>query len=265
MEIKESGVGPMVDASIFQLNRDPRLPAKPPAQVPLVFVWMINELGKMVARQVETESAVSIKTANPIGIAVVSSLAREQLLANSRSFIDIIIARLWKRCPILQGVLGPEETVGQRMALGWQKKTGEWEGDEQHVNRMVGYCAGFAAIAGRFVHFTICQPVSILILFYRNFMSTQNLNNPYPPFNLWFILAHMANNPERLTNTHFFCIKTILEVSGEAIRKVYGPQGDKLVSVIMGQLSEFGVKQKFAGGFALQALAAKFEHDKTFL
>lgn len=145
----------MVDASIFQLNRDPRLPVKPPTQVPLVFVWMINELGKMVVRQVEAESAVSIKTANPIGVAVVSSLAREQLLANGKSFIDIIISRLWKKCPILRGVLGPEETVGQRIALGWQKKTSEWEGDELHVNRMVGYCAGFAAIAGRFVHFTI--------------------------------------------------------------------------------------------------------------
>ncbi|KAF8420819.1 GLE1-like protein-domain-containing protein [Tirmania nivea] len=245
-EIKGSGVGPMVDASIFQLNRDPRLPVKPPAQVPLVFVWMINELGKMVVRQVEAESAVSIKTANPIGVAVVSSLARDLLLANGRSFIDIIIARLWKKCPILQGVLGPEETVGQRMALGWQKKAGEWEGDEQHINRMVGYCAGFAAIAG------------------RNFMSTQNLNNPYPPFNLWFILAYMANNPERLTNTHFFCIKAILEVSGDALRKVYGPQGSKLADIIMGQLSQFGVKQQFAGGFGLQALAAKFENDKKF-
>lgn len=245
-EIKQLGVGPMVDASIFQLNRDPRFPVTPPAQVPLVFVWLINELGKMVVRQVEAESAVSIKTANPIGIAVVSSLAREQLLANGRSFIDIIIARLWKKCPILQGVLGPEETVGQRMALGWQKKTGEWEGDEQHVNRMVGYCAGFAAIAG------------------RNFMNTQQLNNPYPQFNLWFIFAHMANNPEGLTNTHFFCIKTMLEVAGDMIRKVYGPQGDKLVTVIMGQLSLSGVKQKFAGAFGLQALAAKFESDKKF-
>lgn len=96
-------------------------------------------------------------------------------------------------------------------------------------------------------------------------MTTQDLNNPYPPFNLWFILAHMANNPERLTNTHFFCIKTILEVSGDTIRKVYGQQGDKLVNVIMGQLSEFGVKQKFAGGFGLHALASKFENDHKFL
>lgn len=139
----------MVDAAIFQLNRDPRIQNKPPAQVPVLLIWMINELGKMVVRQVEAEAAVSIKTANPIGIAVVSSLAREPLLANGRSFIDIIIARLWKKCPILQGVLGPEDTVGQRTALGWKRMGDQWEGDEPHVNRMVGYVGGFAAIAGR--------------------------------------------------------------------------------------------------------------------
>ena len=151
--MKEEG-GPQVDAATFQLNHDPRIEGKPPTKVPLVFIWMINELGKMVVRQVETESSVAIKTANPIGVAVVSALARDPLLANGRSFIDIIVARLWKKCPILQGVLGPEDTPRAREALGWIKtKPGDqWEGDEAHVNRMVGYTAGFAAIGGRSVY-----------------------------------------------------------------------------------------------------------------
>lgn len=143
--------GPKVEASKFQLlNRDPRIP-QPEAstQVPVVLIWMINELGKMVVRQVEAESAVSIKTANPIGVAIVSALARDPLVVDGRSFIDIIIARLWKKCPILRGVLGPENTVGQREALGWKRDGDTWETEDAHINRMVGYSAGFAAIAGR--------------------------------------------------------------------------------------------------------------------
>lgn len=255
----------MVEAAIFQLNRDPRVEPKPPAQVPLVFIWMINELGKMVVRQVEAESAVSIKTANPIGVAVVSALAREGLLANNKSFIDVIVARLWKKCPILQGVLGPEDTVGQMQALGWKKLGDQWEGDEAHVNRMVGYVAGFSAIAGRFVANTTSNYDPCLSCYDRNFMNSQALNNPYPPFNLWFILAYMSNNADKLTNTHFFCIKTILEVAGDTLRKVYGKEAEKLINIIFQQLATYGANKKYAGGLGLQALRAKFEKDHKFL
>lgn len=96
-------------------------------------------------------------------------------------------------------------------------------------------------------------------------MNTSQLNNPYPPFNLWAILAHMANNPDRLTNTHFFCVKAMLEVAGDTLRKVYMRQADKLIHAIFKQVAEYGVKQKFAGGQALQALGHKFERDKKFL
>ncbi|KAI5811667.1 GLE1-like protein-domain-containing protein [Peziza echinospora] len=247
--LKTEANGPMVDAALFQLPRDPRFEAKPPFQVPIAFIWMLNEFGKMVVRQVEAESAVSIKTANPIGVAVVSSLAREALMANGKSFIDIVIARLWKKCPILQGVLGPEDTERQMEGLGWRRVGGgtQWEGDEAHVNRMVGYCAGFSAIAG------------------RNFMNTPTLTNPYPPFNLWFILTHFANHPNQLTNTHFFCIKTMLEVAGDTLKKVYGPQGEKLIRVVMGPLAAVGVKNQVAGAIGLGALAAKYDKDGKFL
>ena len=96
-------------------------------------------------------------------------------------------------------------------------------------------------------------------------MGTQALMNPYPPFNLWFLLAYFANNPDKLTNTHFFCIKTMLEVAGDTIRKVYGREGEKLVTIILTELAEYGVKKKYAGGLGLQALGAKFERDKKFL
>lgn len=149
-DVRDQVGGQMVDASLFQLNRDPRL-APGNEQVPLAYIWIINEFAKMVARQVEAECSVSLQTANPIGVAVVSSFAREPLMANHRSFVDIIIVRLWKKCPILQGALGPEDTAAKQAALGWQKSGDVMESDEEHVSRMAGYCAGFAAIAGRYV------------------------------------------------------------------------------------------------------------------
>ena len=96
-------------------------------------------------------------------------------------------------------------------------------------------------------------------------MNSQSLNNPYPPFNLWFILAHMSNNADKLTNTHFFCIKTILEVAGDTLRKVYGKEAEKLINIIFKQLATYGVDKKYAGGLGLQALRAKFEKDNKFL
>lgn len=91
------------------------------------------------------------------------------------------------------------------------------------------------------------------------------INNPYPPFNLWFILAHLTNHPDGLTNTHYFCIKTMLEVAGDALRKVYGTSGEKLIRVILKDLAEYGVKNNQTGAMALQALAAKFDREGKLL
>lgn len=74
----------------------------------------------------------------------------------------------------------------------------------------------------------------------------------------------MANNPDRLTNTHFFCIKTMLEVAGDTLRKVYGREADKLIRILFNDLAEYGVQKKFAGAIGLQALGSKFEKDGKF-
>src|SRR5690606_36659978 len=121
----------------------------------------------------EQESSIKSELANPIGIVITAVLSREIFQVGGKSFIEIVVARLVEKYPILQGVMGPEETEEQKLAHGWARNGTEWETAENHINRMVSYCSGFAAIAGRyFGHAT--RPA------------------PYPMHNLWFLLAHMC-------------------------------------------------------------------------
>lgn len=118
--------------------------------VPIAFVWTVNELAKMLVRQVEAECSIKPETADPIGITIIAAFASDELTINGKSFIDIIIARLLKRNPILRGELGPEDTEPDRKRLGWKvDEDGKWEAEETHINSLVGLTAGYAAIAGR--------------------------------------------------------------------------------------------------------------------
>lgn len=120
------------------------------ASVPIAFVWTVNELAKMLVRQVEAECSIKPETADPIGITIIAAFASDELTINGKSFIDIIIARLLKRNPILRGELGPEDTEPDRKRLGWKvDEDGKWEVEETHINSLVGLTAGYAAIAGR--------------------------------------------------------------------------------------------------------------------
>ena len=73
------------------------------------FVWTVNELAKLLVMQV-----INPGTADPIGVSAISAFADERLLVNGHSFIDIVIARLKKKNPILAGELGPEATESDR-------------------------------------------------------------------------------------------------------------------------------------------------------
>lgn len=156
VELRNDQDGPMISANEFFLNQDPSCDIP----VPVAFVWTVNELAKLLVMQVINECAMKPGTADPIGVAVISAFADERLLVNGHSFIDIVIARLLKKNPLLIGELGPEATESDRKRLGWiQEGDGTWESEENHVNRMVGLTAGYTAIAGRCVAYYIL-PIS---------------------------------------------------------------------------------------------------------
>lgn len=181
-------------------------------------------------------------TADPIGVAVVSTFADEGLTIHGHSFVDIIIARLIKKNPLLKGELGPEATERDRKRLGWTQDTdGKWESEEDHINRMVGLTAGFTAIAG------------------RNFGASK-LVNPYPIFNLWHIVAHLLNvTTDQLTNSHYFVMKTLLEVGAKKLVDVYGHQAKKLVELAVGPWAE---RSDLSGATAVMAFGKFLKNEE---
>ncbi|KAL7276343.1 hypothetical protein RUND412_000684 [Rhizina undulata] len=205
-------------------------------QIPVAFIWMVNELAKMVVKQVESECAIKPENADPIGVAVISAFADNSLLINGKSFIDIIIARLLKRNPILRGEVGPEDTKQDRIRLGWiLDENGQWETEEEHINRLVGLTAGYTAIAG------------------RDFGASK-LMNPYPIFNLWHAVAALLSKPmDKLTNSHFFVMKTLVQVGAKKLVGVYGHQAKKLVTVVIRDWALKGAELGFGGASGIKA------------
>ncbi|RPB03701.1 GLE1-domain-containing protein [Choiromyces venosus 120613-1] len=241
VDLRQDPDGPTVPANTFFLTQDPSCNVP----VPVAFIWTVNELAKLLVMQVISECAMKPGTADPIGVAVISTFADERLLVNGHSFIDIVIARLLKKNPILTGELGPEATEGDRKRLGWiQEEDGTWESEENHVNRMVGLAAGFTAIAG------------------RNFGNSKMVN-PYPIFNLWYAVAIVLNAPaEKLTNTHYFVMKTFLEVGARKLVDVYGHQAKKLVELAVGDWALRGEAQGFAGAVSVKAFGKFLRNEE---
>jgi len=87
-----------------------------PGSLPAIFrsLSLLCELAKLLVMQVINECTMKPGTADPIGVSAISAFADERLLVNGHSFIDIVIARLKKKNPILAGELGPEATESDR-------------------------------------------------------------------------------------------------------------------------------------------------------
>lgn len=78
--------------------------------------------------------------------------------------------------------------------------------------------------------------------------------NPYPIFNLWHAVAALLNHPmEKLTNSHFFVMKTLLQVGAKKLVGVYGHQAKKLVDLCITDWAIKGVDFGFGGASAVKA------------
>lgn len=78
--------------------------------------------------------------------------------------------------------------------------------------------------------------------------------NPYPIFNLWHAVAALLNHPmEKLTNSHFFVMKTLLQVGAKKLVGVYGHQAKKLVELCITDWAIKGVEFGLGGASAVKA------------
>jgi nucleoporin GLE1 len=233
--------GPTVSSHMFFLT----VPNPPPAdvQVPIIFIYVLNMVAKMVVKQIVQEAGSSTRSADPIGVILSSTFADPEFCVEGKSFIDIFVARLLKANPILRGELGPvEDNVPDRRRLGWrQLPSGNWETEEDYGSRIQALTSGYVAIAG------------------RDFTRSQ-LKNPYPMFNLWHKLATLCNTPvDQLTTGHYYCARTLLERGAPKMVKVYGVQAAKLARIACREWAEEGIKRGYGGANAVASLGSNWE------
>jgi nucleoporin GLE1 len=90
--------------------------------------------------------------------------------------------------------------------------------------------------------------------------------NPYPIFNLWYAVASLLNIPaDKLTNSHYFVMKTLLEVGAKKLVDVYGHQAKKLVDLTVTAWASRGAEQGHSGATAVKAFGKFLKQEEWWL
>ncbi|KAL2129368.1 hypothetical protein VTI74DRAFT_7886 [Chaetomium olivicolor] len=234
----------LVDPNNFLL--EPRGPVEgaqfnEPA-VPSLFIYLLNVFAKAVISQFINEAGARPETADPIGVCVASTLSEPDMLWRGGSMIDILLAKFRIVCPVLFGYRGSEKTQQGRERLGWWKDNGQWISEQQHMDRMTGLGAGFAAIA------------------LRNFALSKK-QNPYPPRYYWSAMAKIVNTPSaEISNTQCVVLKSMVQNYEQKFIEFYGTAA---VAALRTALIEFPARapQKSAAVNSLEVLAQMLKRD----
>jgi nucleoporin GLE1 len=198
----------MMDPSSFVLEpREPRDGAAHNGELPSIFLYVVDIVAEKAIDQFKSESGVNPKTADPIGIVVASTFSDPQFHWRGLSLIDMFVARLRVVCPVLFGFNGKETTEQGRARLGWAKDDGFWVSEQDHMDRMTGYGAGFAAVS------------------LRNFKKASKVN-PYPPRHYWEAMAKIVNTPPaEISMTQCLVLKAMIQNFETRILDAYGSAG----------------------------------------
>jgi nucleoporin GLE1 len=195
----------MMDPSNFVL--EPRTPVEGAINndmLPSIFLYLVNIFAKAAISQFINEGGPRPETADPIGVCIVASLSEPEFLWRGASLIDILLAKFRVVCPVLFGYRGSEKTEQGRQRIGWWKDNGRWVPEQQHMDRMTGLGAGFAAIS------------------LRNFAMSKK-TNPFPPREYWTAMARIVNTPPaEISNTQCIVLKSMVENYEQKFIEFYG-------------------------------------------
>jgi nucleoporin GLE1 len=195
----------MMDPSNFVL--EPRKPVEGAINndmLPSIFLYLVNIFAKGAISQFINEGGPRPETADPIGVCIVASLSEPEFLWRGKSLIDILLAKFRVVCPVLFGYRGSEKTEQGRQRIGWWKDNGRWVPEQQHMDRMTGLGAGFAAIS------------------LRNFAMSKK-TNPFPPREYWTAMARIVNTPPaEISNTQCIVLKSMVENYEQKFIEFYG-------------------------------------------
>ncbi|KAK7935158.1 RNA export mediator protein [Apiospora marii] len=235
---------PMIDPSSFVV--DSREPVEGALhngpQLPALFLYLMNQLGKAIVNQFINECGASPRSADPVGVVTAQLFSAKEFLWRGKSLIDILMAKFRIVCPVVFGYRGSDKTEQGRLRLGWRKDDGAWISEQQHNDRMMGLGIGYASIA------------------LRDFSKSSNIN-PWPPSRYWKSMANIVNTPpEEITDTQCIVLKSMLNQHEEKFINFYGSAA---VAALRRALVEFpnSAPKKTPGVMGLQVLAVMYKRD----
>jgi nucleoporin GLE1 len=234
----------LVDPSSFVLQpRNPVAGAKHnEPSLPSIFLYLVNIFAKAAISQFINEAGARPETADPVGVCVAAILSDPDFLWRGASMIDILLAKFRIVCPVLFGYRGSERTEQGRQRLGWWKDRGKWVTEQQHMDRMTGLGAGFAAIS------------------LRKFVASKK-ENPYPARNYWTAMARIVNTPSaEISNTQCVVLKAMVENYEQKFIEFYGSAA---IAALETALIQFPTRapQKSAAVNSLEVLAQVLKRD----
>ena len=211
----------------------------PPASAPnpngpALLLYLLNIFSKSIILQFLNEASVSPKTADPVGIIGTSVFAQAEFQWHGIPLVDMLLAKFHVKCPVLFGIYGDEKTVQGKERSGWQKEEGVFVSDQRQAERMTGLGAGFAALT------------------LRSFAKSR-LNNPLPTWHFWRAIADIVNvPPDRVTVTHFYVLKAMVEHNVARILEFFGNAG---LVALRKAVVEFPAQGRFRDHVAARSVA----------
>ncbi|KAK3374069.1 GLE1-like protein-domain-containing protein [Lasiosphaeria ovina] len=212
------------------------------AQLPSLFIYLLNAFSKSVILQFIGEGGARPETADPIGVCVAATFSEPDFGWRGVSMIDILVAKFRIVCPVLFGYRGSEKTEQGRERLGWWKENGRWVTEQQHMDRMTGLGAGFAAVS------------------LRKFAASKK-KNPYPPRHFWTAMAKIINTPpNEISNTQCVVLKSMIQNYEAKFIEFYGTAA---VAALRASLIDFPARapEKSPAVNSLEVLAQQFKRD----
>ncbi|KAL2269706.1 hypothetical protein VTJ83DRAFT_1890 [Remersonia thermophila] len=212
------------------------------AVLPSIFLYLINIFAKAAIAQFINEAGSRPETADPVGICVAATLSEPDFLWRGKSLIDMLLAKFRVVCPVLFGHRGSEKTEQGRARIGWWKDCGRWVSEQQHMDRMTGLGAGFAAIS------------------LRNFAHSKK-TNPFPPREYWAAMARIVNTPAAdISGTQCTVLKAMVEGYEQKFIEFYGTAA---LAALRTALIEFPARatQRSPAVDALQVVAQRLKRD----
>lgn len=195
----------MVDPSLVVFApRQPVEGAAHNAELPSLFLFLLNHLSKAIINQCISEVATNTKSADPIGVCAASIFSDPVFHWRGQPLIDILIAKFYVVCPVLFGVRGSEKTERGRDLVAWKRRGNAWIPENEHIDRQRGLGAGYAAIS------------------LRDF-SRSKKQNPYPMTHYWEAMAKIVNSPPtEMSNTQCIVLKAMIEHYEQRFLQFYG-------------------------------------------